>query len=201
MIESPITGTNETLSIPRLQWFTIVWMAIEVGVAVIAAARAHSVAIAAFGGDSVIELLSAAVVLFRFRSPRWISEQIANRITGWLLVALAAYITADSLYTLTASQSKPEPSYLGIGLLVAAAVVMPWLGRRKRQLAIVTKSSALQADAAQSSMRISSVDRTCRVAAQRDGTLDLGRSGCRAVFASNCDQRSQRSILRTYLLL
>jgi divalent metal cation (Fe/Co/Zn/Cd) transporter len=96
--------------------------------------------------------MSAAVVLARFRSPRSITEQLASKITGWLLVTLAGYITAQSLYTLIATKSKPEPSYVGIGLLFAAALVMPWIGRRKRQLAIATKSSALQADAAQSSL-------------------------------------------------
>jgi divalent metal cation (Fe/Co/Zn/Cd) transporter len=153
MVESPITQTDETeLAVRRIQWFTIIWMALEVAVAFMAAIRAHSVALAAFGGDSAIEFLSAAVVLVRFRSPRWITEQFASKITAWLLVALAAYIAAQSLYTLIAAESKPEPSYVGIGLLVAAAVVMPWLGRSKRQLAIATKSSALQADAAQSSL-------------------------------------------------
>src|SRR6266851_1126656 len=153
MVESPIIRTVDAeVAIRRIQRFTIIWMAIEVAVAFIAAIRAHSVALAAFGGDSAIELMSAAVVLARFRSPRRITEQFASKITGWLLVALAGYITAQSLYTLIAAESKPEPSYVGIGLLCAAALVMPWLGRRKRQLAITTKSSALEADAAQSSL-------------------------------------------------
>jgi divalent metal cation (Fe/Co/Zn/Cd) transporter len=153
MAEPPITQTDETeLAIRRIQWFTIIWMAIEVAVSFMAAIWAHSVALTAFGGDSAIELMSAAVVLARFRSAPWITERFASKITGWLLVALAGYITSQSLYTLIAAESKPEPSYLGIGLLCAAALVMPWLGRRKRQLAIATKSSALQADAAQSSL-------------------------------------------------
>ena len=153
MVESPIIRTDETeLAIHRIQWFTIIWMAIEVAVAFMAAIRAHSVALTAFGGDSAIELMSATVVLARFRSPRRITEQFASKITGWLLVVLAVYITVQSLYTLIAAESKSQPSYVGIGLLFAAALVMPWLGRRKRQLAIATKSSALQADAAQSSL-------------------------------------------------
>jgi divalent metal cation (Fe/Co/Zn/Cd) transporter len=153
MGESPIKQTDETeLAIRRIQWFTIIWMAIEAAVAFIAAIRAHSVALSAFGGDSAIEFTSAAVVLARFRSPRRITEQFASKIAGWLLLALAGYITAQSFYTLIAAESKPEPSYVGIGLLCAAALVMPWLGRRKRQLAIETRSSALQADAAQSSL-------------------------------------------------
>jgi divalent metal cation (Fe/Co/Zn/Cd) transporter len=149
MVESVI---NANAAVRRIQWFTVGWMTIEGVIALTAAVRARSVALAAFGGDSAIELLSAAVVLARFRATRGISERLATKITGWLLVALAAYIVAHSLYTLLAAESKPEVSYLGIGLLVAAAVVMPWLGRRKRQLATATNSFALRADAAQSSI-------------------------------------------------
>jgi len=153
MVQSPIIRTVDTeLAIRRIQKFTIIWMAVEVAVAFMAAIRAHSVALAAFGGDSAIELLSAAVVLVRFRSPRWITERFAGKITAWLLVALAVYIATSSVYTLIAAESKPEPSYLGIALLLVATIVMPWLARRKRQLAVATKSSALQADAAQSSL-------------------------------------------------
>ena len=153
MAESSITRTDDTaVAIRRGQWFTIVWMAIEVAVAFIAAIRAHSVALAAFGGDSAIELLSAAIVLARFHPTRSISDKLASKFTGWLLVLLAIYIAADSLYTLIGAESKPKPSYLGIGLLFAAAVVMPWLARRKRSVALATNSSALRADAAQSSI-------------------------------------------------
>jgi hypothetical protein len=41
---------------------------------------------------------------------------------------------------------------LGIALLIAAAIVMPWLSSKKRTLAAKTNSSALKADAVQSSM-------------------------------------------------
>jgi len=52
MVESPITQTDETeLAIRRIQWFTIIWMAVEVAVAFMAAIPAHSVALAAFGSD------------------------------------------------------------------------------------------------------------------------------------------------------
>src|SRR5712691_929462 len=139
-------------AIRRVQWLTVGRMTIEVGVALVAALRARSVALAAFGADSAIELLSAAVVLARFHSTSRLTEKSAGKITGWLLVALGAYITVQSLYTLTLARLKPEPSYLGIGLLLVAAVVMPWLARRKRQLGIAMNSAALRADAAQSSI-------------------------------------------------
>ena len=152
MIESVMNSNANHAAIRRNQWFTIGWMTIEVVIALAAAIRAHSVVLAAFGADSTIELFSAAVVLAQFRATRGISERIATKITGWLLIALAAYITAQSLYILIAAESKPEPSYLGIGLLVAAALLMPWLARRKRLLATATNSSALRDDAVQSSI-------------------------------------------------
>jgi hypothetical protein len=71
----------------------------EVAVALFAdAIRSGSVALAAFGGDSAIELLSAVTVLWRFRSTRDRAEARAARITGSLLIALAAYVAIGSLY-------------------------------------------------------------------------------------------------------
>ena len=153
MIQSMDTANTETATaIRRIQWLTVGWMTIEVGIALVAALRAHSVALAAFGGDSAIELLSAAVVLARFHSTCRVTEKSAGRIAGWLLVALGAFIAAQSAYILIVARSKPKPSYLGIGLLLVAALVMPWLARRKRKLGIATNSAALRADAAQSSI-------------------------------------------------
>lgn len=140
------------VAVRRIQWFTIGWMAVEVAIAIFAAVRAHSVALAAFGGDSAIELFSAAVVLVRFRSTCGISEALASKLNGWLLISLALYISLQSAYTLMIARAKPQPSYLGIALLVAAAFIMPLLARRKRQLAALANSAALKADAAQSSL-------------------------------------------------
>jgi hypothetical protein len=50
-------------AIMRLQWFTLVWMTFEVAIALSETVRAHSVALAVFGGDSAIELFSAGAVL------------------------------------------------------------------------------------------------------------------------------------------
>jgi len=139
-------------AIKRIQWLTAVWMTVEVLVALSAAVLSHSVALAAFGGDSAIELFSAAVVLWRFHTARVHGEATAAKISGWLLIALSLFISCQSLYTLFGKGSKPQPSFLGIGLLLAAGLFMPWLGRRKRELAAATNSASLRADAAQSSV-------------------------------------------------
>jgi len=70
-------------------------MAIEVIVALIGAIRARSVALAAFGGDSAIEMFSAAAVLWGVQSNEEHAEAAATKITAWLVIALAVYIATD----------------------------------------------------------------------------------------------------------
>jgi divalent metal cation (Fe/Co/Zn/Cd) transporter len=136
-----------------LQLFTIVWMTCEAGASLLAAWLAHSPSLLAFGGDSLIELLSASVVLWRF-STRADSEQAerrAARIAGVLLFFLAAYVVLISVLVLL-DYGAPKPSLLGICVLIAAAVIMPLLAREKRKLSASTGSAALRADAAESSL-------------------------------------------------
>ena len=135
-----------------LQLVTIVWMAAEAVVSIFAALRANSVALLGFGADSGIELLSALVVFLRFSQVSRLDEKRAGRITGVLLFLLTAFILGSSILALTNPRFRPEPSYLGIGLLITAAIMMPWLAARKRNLAAKTGSGSLKADAVQSSM-------------------------------------------------
>src|SRR5262249_11200000 len=102
--------------------------------------------------DSGIELQSTLVVFVCFMLVSRLDEKRATRITGGLLFLLAAFILGSSILALTNPHFRPEPSYLGIGLLIAAAIMMPWLATRKRNLAAKTGSGSLRADAAQSSM-------------------------------------------------
>lgn len=137
----------------RIQAFTILWMSAEALVSIGAAWAARSPALLGFGGDSVIELLSAAVVYRRFhneRVERHIEERAA-RITGRLLFALAAFVVIASATSLL-GYSEARPSLVGIALLLAAAFVMPWLAREKRRLSAVTSSASLRADAAESAL-------------------------------------------------
>ena len=114
---------------------------------------ARSPALLAFGGDSAIELLSAAVVFWRFYSPthREHAEERAGKIAGGLLFVLAIFVTATSVLT-TLGRVEPRPSLFGIALLALAAVIMPWLAAQKRRLSIATASAVLRADAAESAV-------------------------------------------------
>ena len=139
--------------IQRVQTVTIAWMSVEAVVSLFAAWRARSPALLAFGGDSGIELFSAAVVLWRFRSSgtREGVEERAARVAGVLLFGLAAYVAIISVASLL-GYSEPKPTFLGIAILIAAAAVMPWLAKEKRRLSGATGSAALRADAAQSAL-------------------------------------------------
>jgi len=128
-------------------------MTVEAAVSLAAAWMARSPALLAFGGDSAIELLSAIVVLWRFRAhaDQEQSEKYAARIAGVLLLILSAYVAVVSALTLL-GYSEPKTTYVGIAVLVAATAIMPWLAKEKRRLSAITGSAALRADAAESAL-------------------------------------------------
>ena len=133
----------------RLQVLTMAWMTVEAVVSLAAAWNSHSPALFAFGGDSLVELLSAAVVFWRFRFD--LKEARAARIAGALLFTLAGLVALTSVLNFLGYR-EAQRSLVGMGILLAAAVGMPWLAARKRQLATITSSAALKADAAESAL-------------------------------------------------
>jgi divalent metal cation (Fe/Co/Zn/Cd) transporter len=149
----PVAAPATLHRIRRIQAITIAWMSVEAVVSLSAAWMAHSPALLAFGGDSVIELLSATVVYWRFRS-RWNgrqTEELAAKIAGGLLFALAVYVTLVATLALCGHR-EVRPSLLGIAVLSIAAVGMPVLAQQKRRLSAATNSAALKADAAESAL-------------------------------------------------
>jgi len=148
-----IASPDAIRRIQRVQTVTIAWMSVEAAVSLFAAWWATSPALLAFGGDSAIELFSAVVVLWRFRAgaAHEHAERRAARVAGGLLFALAAFVAVTSITSLL-GYSEPKPTLLGIAILIAAAVVMPWLAKEKRRLTGATGSAALRADAAQSAL-------------------------------------------------
>lgn len=151
LLQVPTTATLRRIH--QIQAITIVWMIVEACVSLSAAWMARSPALLAFGGDSAIELLSAVVVYRRFRS-KWSgeqTEQLAARITGGLLFTLAAYVALVAALALF-RHGEVRPSFLGIVVLIVAAVVMPLLAQQKRRLSALTASAALRADAAESAL-------------------------------------------------
>lgn len=111
----------------------------------------------ASGVDSVIELVSARVLLWRLRlepvgpvataSPGQRAERQASRVVGWSLLLLAVYIVGRSAYDLW-THAASESSPVGIALAASALVVMPWLIRTKWKVASAINSPAPKGDAA-----------------------------------------------------
>ena len=108
-------------------------MTIEAVISLGAAWSSHSPALFAFGGDSMIELLSAAVVFWRFRFE--LSELRAARIAGILLFTFVGLVMLTSVLNFIGYR-EAQRNVVGIATLLAAAVVMPWLAGCKRKLAV-----------------------------------------------------------------
>src|ERR1019366_7019142 len=159
MHNAPVSAPPNTLPLEtahriiRIQALTLVWMSVEAVVSLGAAWTARSPTLLGFGGDSAVELLSAAVVLWRFYSPSRgdHAERQAARIAGGLLFVLAAFVALASVFTLL-GHVEARSSPIGIVVLILAAVVMPWLAKQKRRLSAATSSAALRADAAESAV-------------------------------------------------
>jgi divalent metal cation (Fe/Co/Zn/Cd) transporter len=132
-----------------LQGVTLAWMVLECGVALYAARSAHSVVLLAFGSDSLVELLSAAVVLLAFAPRLRMNPERASKSAAVLLFVLAGVIALTSGIALMRGV-QAESSSLGMVITVAALMVMPILAGAKRRLARTTGSGALAADAVQS---------------------------------------------------
>jgi divalent metal cation (Fe/Co/Zn/Cd) transporter len=132
-----------------LQLVTLAWMLVECGVSLYAASMAHSAALLAFGSDSLVELMSASLVLAQCIPGIAIAERRANRIAGGLLFLLALVVAATAIGSLGV-RAKPQTSPIGMAITVAALLAMPLLAWLKRREARRTHHAALAADAVQS---------------------------------------------------
>ena len=137
----------------RLEWLTIGWMTVEAVVALASGLVAGSLVLIAFGLDSLIELASAGVLVWRLtvelRHGERFSEQterMASRIAGALLLALAAYVTTAAAWSLS---TRAGEAFSWPGLIVALAAIpsMRYLANRKIAVAEKLGSRALRADA------------------------------------------------------
>src|SRR6267378_7640256 len=140
----------------RLEYFTIVWNAIEGLVAVVTGLIAGSISLVGFGIDSFIEVTSGSVLLWRMsvdaevqrRDP---NERRALRIVGVCFLLLTAYIAYESVLDLW-SRRTPEHSIPGIVLACVSLVVMPLLSSAKRKVGRALGSAAMHADAKQTEL-------------------------------------------------
>ena len=138
----------------RLEWFTVGWNVMEAAVAIGAGVAAGSIALVGFGADSLIEVTSAGILVWRLRraGPQATAEEQGERERTALFVVsgtfflLAAYVAYEALGELL-GDGRAEPSSLGLALSVASLMVMPVLAMAKLHVARAMRSRALRADA------------------------------------------------------
>jgi len=107
--------------------FTITWNIVEAILALAAGGAASSTALIGIGLDSVVEVLSAAAVAWRFASPvPERREKVALRIISVSFFALAAYVTVDAFLSLFGVR-QAEHSTVGIVLAALSLLVMPFV--------------------------------------------------------------------------
>jgi divalent metal cation (Fe/Co/Zn/Cd) transporter len=132
-----------------LAYFSVAYNVVEAIVSIGAGIVAGSVALTSFGGDSVVESLSALVIVWQFRSavPED-QERRALRFIGGAFFILAAYITVDALRALfTGPDANASP--VGVVIATASLIVMPALAVAKRRVGHRLGSAAVLADSTQ----------------------------------------------------
>ena len=137
----------------RLEWFTVAWMTIETAIAIVTGIKVRSISLTAFGIDSLIELASAGVLIWRLsvelkhgHSFSEKAERTASKIAGVLLFALAAYIIAAAAWSLRTREGEAF-SWPGLIITLLAIPIMYLLAKRKLAVAAELGSRALRADA------------------------------------------------------
>ena len=141
----------------RFEIISIIWMVVEMAVSIGAGIAARSILLTAFGIDSLIELASGGILVWRLQvegSGEGVerveqAEQRAAWIVAVSLGLLCIYVFVSSIYGLL-MHSIPESSPIGIAVSVAAVLIMPFLAISKRRISKRIHSDALAGDATNS---------------------------------------------------
>ena len=151
------TRTTDIRSGVQIEVISIIWMVIEMAVSIGAGIAARSILLTAFGIDSLIELISGGILLWRLQVESRggdverveQAEHRAEQIVAITLGMLCVYLFISAVYSLIV-RSKPETTLLGIGISAAAVVIMPYLALVKRRVSNRIHSEALAGDAVES---------------------------------------------------
>jgi divalent metal cation (Fe/Co/Zn/Cd) transporter len=137
---------------------TISWNSLEAVIAIVGGILAGSIALVGFGLDSVVEVASAVVIVWRLaqRTTDHVAQERAERravrVIALSFFGIAAFVTVDAASTLLGLRDKPQWSPLGLAITALSLVVMPALAWAKRRVAARLNSVALKADAAETQL-------------------------------------------------
>lgn len=124
-------------------------MAVEVVGSIGIGLLSSSLALIAFGSDSLVELFSALAVSLHLRSDSSGSDVLGGgtaKLTRWLLISLIPIIGGGAAYSYFTGV-EPEASLLGIALAAGAVMIMPILWTQKRRIGRETNCEPLSTDA------------------------------------------------------
>lgn len=137
----------------QLSYFTVAYNVAECILSILFGISAGSIALVGFGLDSLVESLSAGIMIWRFNKHGKISEEEeeriekkAERIIGITFLVLAAYVLYESINKLV-SREIPQHSLAGIIIAIASIIIMPILYYAKLNTAKKINSNSLIADA------------------------------------------------------
>jgi divalent metal cation (Fe/Co/Zn/Cd) transporter len=134
-----------------LAWSSLAWMTAEGLIAVVAGIAAGSIALIGFGIDSAIEGMASVVIIWRFWGARALSETAERRAQKLVAVqffVLAPYVAAEAVRALVEGH-EPDTSWLGVGLTITSAALMPAFGIAKRRVGARLGSPATRAEGTQ----------------------------------------------------
>lgn len=141
-----------------VSWFSILWNIGEAGFGMYFSVSSHQLALTIWAGQSLLEVLSACMVLYRVRATftgtsgernheqEVERERLGQRVVGALLVLLAAYTVAHSIDSL-ANRAAPETTLWGSTVVGASILCMGVMWRLKSQAADILDSGVLKSDA------------------------------------------------------
>lgn len=148
----PVAERDRLILYARLlAWSSLAWMTCEGAIAVLAGVAAGSIALIGFGIDSAIEGLASVVIIWRFWGSRALSEAAERRAQKLVAVQffiLAPYVGIEAVRAL-ATGHEADTSWLGIGLTIVSAALMPAFAIAKQRVGVKLGSSATVSEGAQ----------------------------------------------------
>lgn len=136
----------------RVSWATVSWSLASGVASLVVGLRAGSLSLGGLGASVLIDVLSSAVLIWRFRRERSAAqfpeaaERRAQAVAAIGLVAIGLVLAATGIQHL-AAHDRPSVPALALVLAGANLLVLPVLANWKYRVATAVRSRALRTDA------------------------------------------------------